>query len=138
MSTENKMPWTILDMNFFSVYVDDHRAALDFYKKIFGPPESRQGDIRGWKMGATWFTLLPGSEGNAPGRNPRNCEIALQVASPEEVDRLYAAFIDAGANEGWKPENTEMYVPMRYSYVDDPYGVRFDIYCQIEKGEASS
>ncbi len=135
MSTNEQAPWTILDMNFFSIYVDDMQAAVKFYSKVFGPPGYREGEIRGWKMGATWFTILPGSQANAPGRNPRNCEIALQVGTRREVDNLYKALVDAGAEAGWTPEDTEMYVPMHYGYVNDPFGVRFDVYCMIENGD---
>jgi hypothetical protein len=60
-------------------------------------------------------------------------EFAIQVASPEEVDRLHQAFVSAGAKNSWTPEDTRMYEPMRFSAVDDPFGVRIDIYCPLDK-----
>jgi len=54
------------------------------------------------------------------------------VATPDEVDALYQAFIKAGAKKGWEPFDTEMYEPMRFSYVDDPFGVRIDIICPLD------
>jgi len=66
------------------------------------------------------------------GNNPRNAEFAIQVAAPDEVDALYQAFIDAGVKKGWEPFDTEMYEKMRFSYIDDPFGVRIDIICPIE------
>jgi hypothetical protein len=55
------------------------------------------------------------------------------VATPDEVDALYQAFIEAGAKKGWEPFDTEMYEAMRFSFIDDPFGVRIDIICPIEK-----
>ena len=37
------------------------------------------------------------------------------------------------AKDCWTPEDTEMYEPMRFSCVDDPFGVRINVYCLIEK-----
>jgi predicted 3-demethylubiquinone-9 3-methyltransferase (glyoxalase superfamily) len=84
-------------------------------------------------MGATWLTLFPAKEASHLGSNPRNTEFAIQVAEPAEVDTLYQAFIEAGAKKGWEPFDTEMYEAMRFSFIDDPFGVRIDIICPIEK-----
>ena len=94
------------------------------------------GEIIGWRMGSTWLTLFPSKEATYPGSNPRNTEFAIQVAVPDEVDALYQAFIDAGAKKGWEPFNTEMYEEMRFCYVDDPFGVRIDIICPLEKSDS--
>jgi uncharacterized glyoxalase superfamily protein PhnB len=91
-------------------------------------------EIVGWRMGATWLTLFPSKESPHPGSNPRNAEFAIQVATPDEVDALYQAFIEAGAKKGWEPFDTEMYEPMRFSCVDDPFGVRIDIICPLKSG----
>jgi uncharacterized glyoxalase superfamily protein PhnB len=61
--------------------------------------------------------------------NPRNTEFAIQLATPDEVDRLYGALITAGATFCRAPSDTRMYEPMRYCCVDDPFGVRIDVYC---------
>ena len=126
-------PFTIVDLNFISLYYKDHQAAIAFYTTVFGPPdmldEAGQMKIHGWQMGATWLTLFESTEGTDPNQNPHNTEFAIQVAKPAEVDALYAAFVAAGAKAGWEPKDTEMYVPMRFAYVDDPFGVRIDIIC---------
>lgn len=69
--------------------------------------------------------------GNPESGNPRNAEIALQVAHPEEVDRLYATFVAAGAGKGWPPEDTQMYERMRFCHVVDPFGMTLNIYCPL-------
>jgi uncharacterized glyoxalase superfamily protein PhnB len=55
------------------------------------------------------------------------------VSAPQEVDILYQTLIEAGAKKGWDPEDTTMYEEMRFCYVDDPFGVRIDIYYPLEK-----
>ena len=53
------------------------------------------------------------------------------MASPADVDVLTQVLIDAGATPGWAPEDAKMYDPMRFAYVDDPFGVRIDVYCPL-------
>ncbi|MCJ7537998.1 MAG: VOC family protein [Anaerolineales bacterium] len=126
--------FTILDLNYVSLYYEDFRAAVDFYTRVFGPAENVDagGEIVGWRMGSTWLTLFPSKEAPFPGSNPRNTEFAIQVEAPDEVDALYQAFIDAGAKKGWEPFDAEMYEAMRFCNVDDPFGVRIDVICPIE------
>ncbi len=130
-------PWTIVDLNYLSFYVRDYDAALLFYTDIFGEAEckegSNEGRIRGWRMGRTWLTLFPGSAGVNKDGNPSNAEFAIQLAAPDQVDALYQTFIDAGARSVWLPEDTEMYEPMRFAAVDDPFGIRIDFYCPLTK-----
>lgn len=125
----------ILTLNYVSFYLKDLEDAVDFYSRVFGPPQSVDEKLRiyGFRMGTTWLTLLPSRAGTHPDSNPRNTEFAIQVASVEEVDRLYAEFIAAGARECRSPRNTSMYEPMRFSCVDDPFGVRIDVYCLLDK-----
>lgn len=82
-------------------------------------------------MGSTWLTLFPSKGGTKPGSNPQNTEFAIQVSTPEEVDALYQVMIAAGGKKGWEPFDTNMYDEMRFAYIDDPYGVRIDIYCPL-------
>ena len=77
------------------------------------------------------MTVFPSKEGNAPGKNPRNMEFAIRVKSPEQVDVLHARLVDCGAKNAWAPEDTEMYDRMRFACVDDPFGVRIDVYCPL-------
>ena len=129
--------YKIVDLNYVSLYLEDFTEAIEFYSRVFGPPETaeEESEIYGWRMGTTWLTLFPSKIGTHPGSNPRNSEFAIQVSQPEEVDALHQALIDAGAKECWSPENTKMYEQMRFSCVDDPFGVRIDIYCPLTTEE---
>jgi len=130
---EKKDRFKIVDLNYVSLYYEDFQTAIDFYTEVLGSPENvdEGGEIIGWRMGATWLTLFPAKEAAHPGSNPRNAEFAIQVAEPDQVDVLYQAFIEAGAKKGWEPFDTEMYEAMRFSYIDDPFGVRIDIICPL-------
>lgn len=129
--------FTIVDLNYISLYIKDYEEAIAFYTKVFGEPETAPEDmaLRGWRMGATWLTIFPSKEGSDPQGNPRNAEFAIEVSKPEDVDALYQALLDAGATAGWEPKDTEMYDPMRFAYVDDPFGVRIDIICPLPAGD---
>ena len=130
---DKSKPFKIVDLNFVSLYLLNLDDAVAFYTKIFGPPDwhYEKDPHYGWKMGATWLTLFPSKIGTVPESNPRNAEFAIQVAEPTEVDRLYEALLAAGAKTCMVPEDTEMYVPMRFCCVDDPFDVRLDVYCLI-------
>jgi len=125
----------IVSLNYVSIYVRDVSEALAFYSEVFGPPTYREDDgrINGFKMGDTWLTVFSSDQGTEPGKNPRNAEFAIQVATTGQVDNLHAALVAAGAVDIWKPEDTTMYEPMRFAAVDDPFGVRIDIYCPLRK-----
>ena len=127
-------PYQIVDLNYVSLYVNDIQNAIAFYSQVFGAPESvdERRMIFGWRMGATWLTVLPSPAGIQPASNPCNTEFAVQVSAVDEVDRLYQALIQAGAKVCMPPQDTAMYEPMRFSCVDDPFGVRIDIYCPGE------
>ena len=129
----------MVDLTYFSLYIEDYEQAVAFYSAVFGPPTDTVPDnsLNGWKMGATHLTIFPSTIGTEPGANPRNAEFAVQVAQPEEVDALYEALVAAGATAGWEPRDTEMYVPMRFAYVDDPFGVRIDVICVAPAGQES-
>ena len=128
-----KKAYKISAVRFPSFYLKDFEAAVDFYTRILGPPETDQETIKGWQIGDTWLTLFPAGAFHRKEVNPRNCEIALQVESPDQVDSLYRTLVEAGAESCWEPEDTEMYVPMRFSCVDDPFGIRIDVYCPLEE-----
>ena len=130
----SEKPYKIVDLNFVSLYFVELAKAVDFYTGIFGPPDEvdEKDPHYGWQLGATWLTLFESKIGTAVSHNPHNTEFAVQMAEPGEVDRLYAALIAAGATPCHPPEDTEMYVPMRFCCVDDPFGVRIDVYCLID------
>ncbi len=125
----------IVSINYVSIYVKELSEALAFYGGVFGPPtyQEDEGRINGFKMGNTWLTVFSSDQGTHPGKNPRNAEFAIQVVAPAQVDVLHAALVSAGAVDVWTPEDTTMYEPMRFAAVDDPFGVRIDIYCPLPK-----
>lgn len=126
-------PYRIRALRFPSFYLKDFAAASEFYTSIFGAPETDAEQIKGWRLGDTWLTLFP-ALGLAPDHdaNPRNAEFALEVETPAEVDALFAAFVAAGAKGCMDPSDTEMYEPMRFAAVDDPFGIRVDVYCPLK------
>lgn len=136
---ENNRPFRIVDLNYVSLYAEDFSDALAFYTRVFGAPENAvENELTyGWRMGRTWMTLFPAAAGTVHGSNPRNAEFAVQVAAAEEVDALYGELIAAGAKNCMAPSDTEMYEPMRFACVDDPFGVRIDIYCPTTEAATS-
>lgn len=123
---------------FPSFYFKDFEKACAFYTQVLGPPDVDKEKLKGWELGNTWLTFFP-SEGGAPspGRNPQNAEFAIQVQTPAEVDVLFKAMVSAGATPFCEPEDTWMYEEMRFSGVDDPFGIRVDIFCPMKRnGEA--
>lgn len=123
----------ISGLNYVSLYPADHRAALDYYAAVFGPldVENPHDGVWGWRMGSTWLTVFPGKFGPDPEGTTKNVEFAIEMTSREEVDHLFEAFVAAGVRNSVAPNDTVMYEPMRYAYVDDPFGVRIDIYCPL-------
>ena len=131
--------FNIVGLNYISLYPADHAAVLAYYTQIFGPLDREDLDdgVWGWQMGSTWLTIFPGKFGTNPEGNPQNIEFAIQVATPDEVNRLYHTFVAAGVKASQAPTDTVMYEPMRYAYVDDLFGVRIDIYCPIPQDSTS-
>jgi catechol 2,3-dioxygenase-like lactoylglutathione lyase family enzyme len=125
-------PFKIVGVNYVSLYVKDFEAAVEFYSRILNPPTYEEKDTYGWKMGTTWLTIFPSKYGTSKRRNPCNAEFAIQVATPEAVDELYELFLKAGAKEYCPPEDTTMYEAMRFACVNDPFGMRIDVYCPIQ------
>ena len=136
-SGSEEQRFNIVDLNYVSLYYEDFHKAIAFYEKVFGPPDQvdQGGEIYSWQMGLTWLTLFPSKKGTHKRSNPRNTEFAIQVSAPQEVDILFQALIEAGAKKGWDPEDTTMYEEMRFCYVDDPFGVRIDIYSLLAKSD---
>ncbi len=133
-SAREAVPFRIVGLGYVSLYIHDLDRAMAFYGRVFGPPNSTpEGDEpAGWKMGSTWLTIFPSTAGASPSSNPRNTEFAIQVTSPEEVDTLHGALVEAGARVCMAPRDTTMYEPMRFGCVDDPFGVRIDVYCPLD------
>ena len=126
----NDDKYGITGLRFPSFYILDYERAVAFYTTVFGPPPYAQPRIKGWRLGDTWLTLFPAADlGHNPEGNPQNAEFAIEVGEPEAVDRLYDALVAAGAVTVRAPSDTVMYDPMRICVVDDPVGIRIDVYC---------
>jgi catechol 2,3-dioxygenase-like lactoylglutathione lyase family enzyme len=128
-SEVSSIPIKIVGVNYVSLYVKDFEAAVEFYSRILDPPTYKKKETYGWKMGTTWLTIFPSKYGTAKGSNPCNAEFAIQVTTSEAVDELYEKFLEAGARDYCPPEDTKMYESMRFACVDDPFGMRIDVYC---------
>ena len=110
-----------------ALYYQEYQAALDFYTDVLGPPAYIEGEFtHSWILGETWLTLFPSKDGN-----PRNIEVPFWVGTPEEVDRLYKAFIAAGA-KGDPPIDTLMGEPVRMCVLKDPFGVNLSVVANRE------
>jgi len=100
-----------------TLYFEEFERAVDYYSRVLGPPAYVEGEgTRGWAIGSGWLTLLRGGKGS-----PRNTEVTFVMQTPEQADRLQAAFVAAGG-EGSEPTDTLMYEPVRYCPVQDPFG----------------
>ena len=109
-----------------ALFYEDFEPAVSYYQEVLGPPVYVEGSgTKSWAVGDTWLTLLRGKEGN-----PRNVEVPIVVATPQEADRLQRAFIAAGGT-GPEPFTTLMGVPVRYCPVRDPLGVELLVYCPL-------
>ena len=100
-----------------TLFFEQFDEATAYYERVLGPPLYCEGSgTKGWKIGGSWLTLLRGKSGN-----PTNAEIAFQVTTPAEAERLHQAFIEAGGT-GSAPSDELMYVPVRFCPVTDPLG----------------
>lgn len=100
-----------------ALYFAEFEAAVAYYERVLGPPGYAEGSgTCGWRIGATWLTLLRGADGA-----PRNVEVQLVVETPAEAERLQAAFVSAGGT-GSPPADAVMYQPVRSCPVTDPFG----------------
>lgn len=111
-----------------TLYYQNYEEALGFYEEVLGPPAYIEGEnTHGWQVGSTWLTLLRGKNGN-----PKNVEVPFFVETPEEVDRLYEVFVEAGA-KGEPPANELMYEPVRMCVLTDPFGVSILVGCFLKE-----
>jgi hypothetical protein len=74
------------------------------------------------------LTLLKGKKGN-----PKNVELNIIMQTPQEADRLQAAFIEAGG-VGEPPSDQLMYEPIRFCPVVDPFGTNILIISPLPEG----
>jgi hypothetical protein len=108
------------------LYFADFDAAVAYYSGVLGEPGYTEGTgTCGWEIGSSYLTLLRGGDGA-----PANTEIGLIMETPAEADRLHAAFIAAGG-AGEAPSDQEIYQPIRYCPVTDPFGTDLLIYAPL-------
>ena len=109
-----------------ALYLRDYDAAVDFYSTVLGPPAYVEGEYtRGWRLGSAWLSLFPGE---AP---PAAVEVHVRLVDPNDVDRMHAALVAAGAT-GPAPSDEFMYDPIRFGQVTDPFGVTFVLVADLE------
>ena len=109
-----------------ALYFHDYDQAVTWYTRVFGPPAyAEDEDTRGWKLGDIWLTLFPSVAGN-----PVNNEVHLLLKTPEEAERVHAAFIEAGGR-GEDPSDQLMYEPLRFCPAEDPFGTRWLILARL-------
>lgn len=100
-----------------TLFFSDYEAAVAYYTRVLGPPAYIEGAYTyGWSIGGTWLTLLKGASGA-----PQNMEVTFVMGTPQEAERLQAAFIQEGG-KGDAPSDQLMYQPLRYCPVTDPFG----------------
>lgn len=105
-----------------TLFYQEYELALAFFRQVFGEPAYVEGEFtHGWQLGNSWLTVFPAKAGS-----PANLEVPIYLQTPEEVDRLYAAFTAAGA-VGEPPVDTLMYKPVRMTVMTDPFGVQFTL-----------
>ena len=110
-----------------TLFFSDYAAAVAYYTRVLGPPAYVEGPFTcGWRLGETWLTLLKAETGS-----PQNMELTIVMESPQEAERLQAAFIAAGG-KGEAPSDQLMYQPVRYCPVQDPFRTNILIVCPIE------
>jgi catechol 2,3-dioxygenase-like lactoylglutathione lyase family enzyme len=115
-----------LGLHGVSLFFSDFEAAVDYYTRVLGPPAYVEGaGTRGWRIGNTWLTLLKWKVDN-----PHNVEFNILMASPQEAERLQAAFIEAGGT-GDPPSDQLMYEPVRFCSVVDPFGTNILIFSHL-------
>jgi len=108
------------------IFVEDYQAAVAYYRAVLGEPGYVESpDTHGWRIGDSWLTVFPSPEGG-----PRNTEIQILMESPEEAERLQAAFIAAGGS-GSEPSDQLMYEPIRSCPVTDPFGTDLLVYARL-------
>ena len=109
-----------------TLYFEDFDLAVAYYQQVLGPPAYVEGKgTRGWPISNGWLTLLQGKSGN-----PYNVEVALQMETPKEAERLQQAFIEAGG-KGPSPSDELMYEPIRSCPVRDPFGTEILIFSPL-------
>jgi hypothetical protein len=110
-----------------TLFFEAYEQATGYYTQVLGPPAYVEGnDTKGWRIGDTWLTLLRGRSGS-----PENVEIAIVMRSPEEAERLQAAF-DAAGGVAHPPTDALMYEPIRSCPVTDPFGTQIMIYSRLD------
>ena len=119
------------------VIVSDLERAVDFYRRLGleFPPDPEDGHVEAELPGGLRLMLDTeetirsfAPEWSPPTGGPRTA-LAFLCESPEEVDRLYAELVEAGA-EGHK-EPWDAFWGQRYAEVKDPDGNLVDLFARL-------
>lgn len=103
-----------------AIYFEEYEPVVAFYIEVLGPPAYVEGKYtHSWTLGGSRLTFLKGKNGG-----PQNVEIVIYMTSPKEAERLQAVFIEAGG-KGEPPSDQLMHEPIRYCFVQDPFGTSF-------------
>jgi predicted enzyme related to lactoylglutathione lyase len=81
-------------MNFNSILIgsDDPQRLIEYYTRLFGPPQMAEGDYSGWLLGSGFVTIGPHSE--VHGANAHPGRLIWNIESQDvraDFDRLVAA-----------------------------------------------
>jgi predicted enzyme related to lactoylglutathione lyase len=81
-------------MDFHSILIGsaEPRRLVDYYTKLFGPPEFDEGGYAAWQIGSGWLTVGPHSE--VSGKNLQPGRLLWNIETPDvagEFAKLKAA-----------------------------------------------
>jgi uncharacterized glyoxalase superfamily protein PhnB len=127
------------ELNAIGIAVSDMAASIRFYRLLgLDVPETPdEGHVDAFLPNGVRFMLdseeiirsfLP----DWSRQNGNQVSLALECASPAEVDEIYARVTAAGF-EGEK-EPWDAYWGQRYALLGDPDGVRVNLYAALESG----
>ena len=127
------------ELNAIGIAVSDMAASIRFYRLVgLDVPETPdEGHVDAFLPNGVRFMLdseeiirsfLP----DWSRQNGNQVSLAVECASPSEVDEIYARVVSAGF-EGER-EPWDAYWGQRYALLGDPDGVRVNLYAPLETG----
>lgn len=121
-------------LNVIEIFTADMAASLAFYRRLgLEIPEAADTELN-VELKLDGFTLVWDSidlikqinPGYVPGSGGPRVGLAFQCDSPDEVDRVYADLVDAGAHGEMAPFDASW--GPRYAVLHDPDGNAVDLY----------
>jgi uncharacterized glyoxalase superfamily protein PhnB len=119
------------------IIVADLAASLAFYRRLGLdiPTDPDPGHVEATLPGGvrlawdTVETIHSFDPDRVPPRGGHRISLAFRCDSPDEVDRVYADLVKAGAEPHLKP--WDAFWGMRYATVHDPDGNGVDLFCPL-------